>query len=53
MKSYIEELFPDQVEDVIVVEDLSQWQKLINQHDSLVMKLERSKVSFFFLRPFY
>lgn len=43
MKSYIEELFPDQVEDVIVVEDLSQWQKLINQHDSLVMKLERSK----------
>lgn len=71
MKSYVEDLFPDQVwlcevlsfffiikikmytilisllqiEDVIMVEDLKTWQTLIGQHDSLVWKLERSKVS--------
>ncbi|XP_073253634.1 uncharacterized protein [Porites lutea] len=43
IKSYIEELFPDQVEDVIVVEDLSRWQKLVDKHDNLVWKLERSR----------
>ena len=34
-----------QIEDVIMVEDLKTWQTLIGQHDSLVWKLERSKVS--------
>ena len=28
-----------------MVEDLTKWQKLINEHDSLVWKLEHSKVS--------
>lgn len=43
MKSYVEELFPGQVEDVIMVEDLRKWENLIDKHDSLVWKLERSK----------
>lgn len=28
-----------------MVEDLKKWQNLIDKHDSLVWKLERSKVS--------
>lgn len=44
MKSYIEDLFPNQIEDVIVIEDLSIWQRLIEKHDGLVLKLEHSKV---------
>lgn len=28
-----------------MVEDLRKWENLINKHDSLVWKLERSKVS--------
>lgn len=43
MKSYLEELFPDQIEDVIMIEDLRKWQALIEKHDNLVWKLERSK----------
>ena len=35
----------NKVEDVIAVEDLSRWQKLVDKHDNLVWKLERSRVS--------
>ena len=45
MTDFYNNSFCLKVEDVIVVEDLSRWQKLVDKHDNLVWKLERSRVS--------
>lgn len=46
MKSHVQELFPDQVEDIVIVEDLAKWQDLVNERDALKWKLEHANVSF-------
>ncbi|XP_032233382.2 CSC1-like protein ERD4 [Nematostella vectensis] len=43
MKAYVEKLFPGQVEDVTIVEDLSIWKKMIKLHDKLVLKQEKAQ----------
>lgn len=42
MKDYVKELFPDQVEDVVVVKDLNKWQELVDERNALKWKLEHA-----------
>lgn len=43
---HMQELFPDEVEDVVIVEDLKKWQELVNERDALKWKLEHAKAVF-------
>ncbi|KAK3701719.1 hypothetical protein QZH41_018872 [Actinostola sp. cb2023] len=43
LKTYLEQLFPGQVDDVAVIENLDDWQEMVNQHDQFVWKLEKAK----------
>ncbi|KAJ7371194.1 Transmembrane protein 63C [Desmophyllum pertusum] len=42
LKNHLQEIFPDQVEDVVIVEDLAKWQDLVNERDALKWKLEHA-----------
>lgn len=42
MKGYVGDLFPDQVEDVVIVEDLTKWQELVDERNALKWKLEHA-----------
>ena len=38
-----------QVEDVVIVEDLTKWQELVNERDALQWKLDHANVRFYWL----
>ncbi|KAK2563346.1 CSC1-like protein ERD4 [Acropora cervicornis] len=42
LKKFVQEMFPDQVEDVVVVEDLTKWQELVDERNALKWKLEHA-----------